>query len=553
MLMLLWLRTLLTRSNRQRSQGLVEWSLMAASLAFVGVVGFNAVATGEHDYLANLPTNPVAPSAPGSLMHPTAVTIGSGCPSTSKLGVTITCTATVTDMYGNPADLNPPWGTINWYLTAVGQPAGPPIYSCWLPHLTTGSTNTCTMTWMPTSSTNATGSYTLLAKYEAPESNHYPSQSSLGLLLTANLMWTTGCVNDLLGGSPPATSVEIGHPLRCTVTLADGSAGAGFVTVPKNTQIDWSSANYAGGTPNFTCATTSVVGGVLQTAGQPCNNAGTSYSCLTDSGGTCSVVYRHLYDSSGGGIGANPALTLAASTYGIGAASPPLYLSITRTPDQHPTGIVVLCDNADSPAGHLKVFQFNLGDKGDSSSHYPGATFGNAWFGGTTSAANPGGSPPGTYGGTKDLDVFGTPHGTNVACAVWVYDSVNGGANNPAVSSSPNPNLQESFPPSGVVTVSFSANGGPAVPITGAQCTLTPVAAATQPVQSGTQAPFFSFCPVNISIGGGSVGGPQEYIVVSYSGEATSNPAHSAPVTEVPCEDDFNVQIPGYRFNVDFF
>src|SRR5438067_5911235 len=102
-------------SGRQRSQGLVEYGVIAASVAFVGVAGFNALSGAQKAYLTDFPKNEPVPSAPGALLHLTSVDTPVCTPATpTKIATPIFCTASVHDMFSNPTDRNPPWGTIDW-------------------------------------------------------------------------------------------------------------------------------------------------------------------------------------------------------------------------------------------------------------------------------------------------------------------------------------------------------------------------------------------------------------------------------------------------------
>jgi hypothetical protein len=87
-----------------------------------------------------MPLTPPAPSAPGALLHPTSIDQPVCTPATpTKVGTPISCTTTVHDTFGNPADLNPPWGTITWTLD------GGVIGTCPLTHIPNGSANSCSL------------------------------------------------------------------------------------------------------------------------------------------------------------------------------------------------------------------------------------------------------------------------------------------------------------------------------------------------------------------------------------------------------------------------
>jgi hypothetical protein len=333
-------RALWASRQRVQGQGLVEWGMMAAILAIVGAIGFNALAVHEHDYLADLPTNSAAPSAPGSILHPTATVFAStpSCPVQARTGTTVMCTATVTDTYSNPADRNPPWGVVNWYFTTGGSATQ--VATCALPHITAGATNTCTMSWTP--ATPSAG--TLLAKYELPQSNHLVSQSPPGSLTLLPYLDITNACNAPLSQS--TSQVEMGHPVVCIATIKDH-----FSHTPVSTSITWTSSTSAPGAQLFNCFTSYPVPSaspsqaaasytMLQGCSPPTLG---SYSCTTDvTFGTCGVVFR-LDPTNSGDAQAMVAktLTIQAATDPLNAAPPTPPFTITRPLNGHPVGFSV--------------------------------------------------------------------------------------------------------------------------------------------------------------------------------------------------------------------
>jgi hypothetical protein len=200
-------------------------------------------------------------------------------------------------------------------------------------------------------------------------------------------------------------------------------------------------------------------------------------------------VYRRIYDSSGGGIGSQ-------STLHLSSAGSYFSLNVqTVAPAQpHSTGTVVTCRSQDPAPNHLVV-----------APKQPGTALGNAQF-----------------GGTKDMDIFGSPQSTTVSCTASVFDAVP--TNNPSALSAANPNLDDAFPPMGTVVFAWSNAG---VVNTVSSCNLVRVdASVSQPAQAPGQAPFFSSCTTSFSISG-TLGSPiQANITATYGGENGAVPGH---------------------------
>jgi hypothetical protein len=521
--------------RRQRGQGVVEFGLSVAAVAFVALVGFGALGQAQAAYWGGPMASSLNTQPPPAthFMHDVLVAPPncglSGNPALIPAGATLTCSGqTVTDL--DPTQPTPPGGTLSLYMDGVTLS---PAVSCSLTTHSTGQTWCPTLTWTPPSSLVDGSTHTLTMVY-APNDNHLGRAStSVTVQFIRNLHWATSCVNDLAGGVA-ATSVEVGHPLRCGATLTDWTTGSPQPVT--STQLNWSVFSYSGsGTPNFTCATTTTSGGVLMQGGSPCAAASNSYNCQTDASGHCEIVYRHLYDSAGGGIGGNPTLQVIATGFSPSPLTSTTFgLTVTGPPDLHPTGLVVLCSNADPQPLHLTVVPRLFND--------PDSVFGNAKWG----------DPVANTSTTNDADINGTPISTTMACNAYVYDTINNGSNNPAVTSGANPNKQEGFPPAGIVTVNWYQDG--VTPAPAGTCTLLPVASASKPVpaQSSTQAPFMSSCPLTFTINGLVSPLQQPFVSVNYTGEPTANPVHKKAASPVPSVDNSNNPLPGYRFNVDF-
>jgi hypothetical protein len=138
-------------------------------------------------------------------------------PSTTKVGIETTCTATVADTAaGGPLDRS---GTITWSSTGSGEFT--PANSCTL------SSNTCSVTYTPT----ATGTETIGAHYDGDST--FDQSSAPGVSLT-------------VGKRDSATSVECtpagvstGQATACTAMVTDTDSG--MSTMPGGI-VDFSSS-----------------------------------------------------------------------------------------------------------------------------------------------------------------------------------------------------------------------------------------------------------------------------------------------------------------------
>ena len=568
----------LVRSS-QKGQNLVEFGLSIAAVAFVALVGFGALGQAQAAYWGGPMASTLNTQPPASthFMHDVVVAapncgFSGSQPFLIPAGTALTCTSqTVQDQ--DASQPSPPRGSLQLQLIPIAPP-GPTIVLGACPLIANGPVGQSwcsTFAWTPPSYLASTGVVYALTFVYFPSDNHLSRASQqVQVKFTQNLHWgPTVCVNDLAGGAA-TTTVEIGHPLRCGTTLTDWTSGAQQIP-PQGTPITWSAVGYTAGTPNFTCVPNSVAPSVLSPPAPPpstpailmlapgtsCQPAATTYTCYTDTNGSCQVVFRHLYDINGGGTGSAPVLQMQSPAYVLGPTNPAPSasspsLTIAPHAEQHPTGIVVLCDNADINPGHLTVQPRVLGDSDTVFS----SSFPNIKFGGTTT------KPSGTWGGTSDLDIspahLATTDSTTMACIAFVYDAINAGANNPAVSGgAANPNKQEAFPPAGIVSFNWYSDGlNASVPSNGT-CALTPVTSGTYPLQSATQAPFISQCVAQFTISATkpASGNPQLFLNASYSGEPTT-PMHQAALSPSQLgqlgHDNNGNPLPGYRFNVDF-
>jgi hypothetical protein len=303
---------------RQRSQGLVEYGAIAATTAFVCLLGLNVLTTAQKAYFTDLPLAPVAPSAPGALLHPTVVAAPNCTPIRLMLGATLSCDAPmVRDNLQNVSDRKTPWGTITLYLDS---PSGLVLGSCTLPHSSGGDTNWCSgpVVSIPLVDVALIGDHTVVAQF-APESNHFINPPSAGTTITiVGLKFAKdGPVCENILRATLNNMVEIGRPIACNVQVVDLATG-GAPNPP--IEVTWiaPSLGPAGGAgvPYLTCAIVvddPVVWNqrlpstlYLTPPGNRCDPANTSTTgvrCTTDAvTGVCGVVFRRERNLMGSAV-----------------------------------------------------------------------------------------------------------------------------------------------------------------------------------------------------------------------------------------------------------
>ncbi|HLZ30581.1 MAG TPA: hypothetical protein VKV73_24965 [Chloroflexota bacterium] len=538
---------------------MVEYALITACLAIVGIAGFNALAEAQRGYLANFPVNQAPPTAPGALLHPTSIDppscLQNGLPLANPvlLGAPITCTTTVHDTYSNPYERDPPQGTIDWLLDGAQIPSSsPPCNVVALPAVPPypAADSRCTapaFTWTPGASPGPTpaalisGSHTLVAKFgrsclnppntcgdptnELLTSFHLTSSTApISLTFSANIGWTVACKNEITTETfPLPIHAELGQPVTCTATVNDNNTGTP-VPVPNGTAVQWSTVNGGAGPDAgvgiFTCSSPYDIRNDAVNCPQPqlVMSGTASFTCYTvGATGTCAVVYRRIYDSLLGGVGASPTLTLTTAL----AANPPLlqgsstYNSIVIIPPAapHQTMAFIVCQSPDP----------NMNMPLGAVDNYPTGGFVSPSLG----AAN--------FAATRDVDVNGTT-ATQVTCTITVVDAYSPSPNpnptetNPCTLPACNSNLDAAYPPMG--KVQFTWNGTPS--FTSPMCSLVPVQAPGPPTsQALGQVPFMSSCqmgPLTLTGRLASTNPPQQSVSMQpYTGEPVASPGHNGP------------------------
>jgi len=482
--------------KRQPSQGLIEYSLITATVALMGVAGLNALSLAQRQYFVGVESEldgPV-PGVPGALLHPTLI----DRPSCSVGGIqtvdvyvsdNVSCQTTVHDTFSNPFDLKRPLGELHWYLD------GSFLGYCALTDASPGASNTCGLPWVPAPAQIGTRDlvavYCPIAKAPnctrtvppawAPPSNHIESPPSAPLTLTIKgdvMFKSVVCVNEIVGSISP--SGEIGHPVNCTahVTRRNG------ITDVSGQQIEWRTDNTThNGVGMFTCGTDPNVVGyddpIIWAGNAPCNqpviapNGPATLSCISGSNGKCSVLYRALFDSSGRAIGTHALDLTAINQFVSTSATVTIVAPSTVVPTTyHGSFTTFRCQNPsanvtpdNTPPGAPTVF--------------------------APAAYNPGRNLPFTIHTTDGINVTG-PSGT-VECTATVFDT----DPTPALEDMADTNNADAYPPMGIVEFELEGIG-----VVGA-CSLRMVEFAALPTQQAKgQAPFISNCTTTPPLNG---------------------------------------------------
>jgi len=233
-----------SRSHRQRSQNVVEFGLGIAAVAFVAMVGFNALGTAQAVYwgatASQFAPQPPAGSTPlhSTTLMVNAPTLHCDPTTTYHTNELLTCVATVKDMSGT-SPTSPP-GQVTWTLDGTPLPI-----PCPLTPVASTVTSRCTLnyTWASPGTP-----HTLVATY-VPAGN-FQSNTPVTLTFTVHppYQFNFACMNPWTG---EAFNMGVGQPLWCNLTVTDQSTG---LAVPGVLVIVTSSASGLG-EPYFNCYT----------------------------------------------------------------------------------------------------------------------------------------------------------------------------------------------------------------------------------------------------------------------------------------------------------
>jgi Flp pilus assembly pilin Flp len=296
------------RPRTRRGQSMVEYGLIVAALAFIAWAGFQVMNDAQRAYFTGVvepALNQPTPVSGNPLLHHTSLSLsGFGCSAGANLEMRLTdqltCQVTVTDDYQQAGDRFTPLGTVYWLDSALithGQCDLSAVPNSVPPAAT------CPLTYTPQDAdADASPALTLSAVFGPPGpdkriTNHLPSAgptlpdgtlAPIQILVDPDLKLTPTCTNQVV--SQPEGWVEIGHPIRCTVTVTD----------PRNRfkddfsalRLSWQHTTSTAGLGCFTGAGAPYVLGICTTDPQ-CGLTSTAPQTAT-----CDLDYRHLYDPS---------------------------------------------------------------------------------------------------------------------------------------------------------------------------------------------------------------------------------------------------------------
>jgi hypothetical protein len=339
------------RSSRQLSQGVVEFGLSIAAVAFVALVGFSALGHAQAAYWgATAPQvlDQPAPAPGGTFLHHTTATLTCD---RSKLiyGDTVNCTIVIVDVA--PLNASLPFGTAGLSIDNRGTPVM--CSAALAPIAGSPPATSCVVSWQPGS--GDVGTRILKPVYVPGDTDHgtptaVPSYTLVVQpAVTVAIDPTAGCRVRWTGTAPP-WNVEIGHPVICTVSVQDSSSHAINGAV-----VDWHAtpivvAGTPIGAPTFTCFTNDSYAGL-----QNCQKPAPSYSCTTDATGTCSVIFRE-YPASDGDTLKIPGKPVTLSAVAFPTDNPAEHvataqLTIAAPGSDHGAGFSVDCATAVPPVG----------------------------------------------------------------------------------------------------------------------------------------------------------------------------------------------------------
>jgi hypothetical protein len=323
--------------RRQAAQNFVEFGLIVAAVAIVGMLGLQVLGGAEEGYFIPLASGlaPRAPVGSDDVVHPTTVQIAC-TPTTVIVGNQATCTFSVSDAWSVKRAW--PRGQVDLYVNDA--PTGT---SCSLVQDTStgdAALGKCAVTWSPAVAN--VPSAKLAAHYVANDGAHTAPTTDPFQMETvqqqvvirfAPSVQPTACWNPvaLVNGDPEA--VEIGHPMYCHLKVTDpqGSPVAGTPI-----QVSSGLGLSDGGTPFFSCWTN---GDQSVYSGCPVSQ---TFVRNTDTNGELAFVYRRYY----GALASTVTETFTASSTAY-PASPPASHAVRVAPlipgDDHHTDMVVHC------------------------------------------------------------------------------------------------------------------------------------------------------------------------------------------------------------------
>jgi hypothetical protein len=331
-------------SSRQLSQNLVEFGLSIAAVAFVAMVGFGALGRAQAAYwggpAVQTLVQPTPP--PGTFMHTTRINVFPTdfqcAPSSIILGQSVTCTIIVRDTSQAPTVPSWPQGT-----AAVTMDTGA-TSTCTLVQIPSTPTSTCHVSWTASSPSDV-GTRTATPLYAPNDNVHLASTSNPSVQFVVHAIdvvidQSTGCN---IPWTPPQAPwrVEIGHPAICTATALDHTSHQKVTDAPAD--LTWTN-NSSALMPLFTCFTHNNYAAL-----NGCQPPATTYTCTTDTSGTCSVVFREYPANDVDALslpGSTITLTAANLLGGPGVNSATAQVQILQPTSDHGSGFSVDCQSA---------------------------------------------------------------------------------------------------------------------------------------------------------------------------------------------------------------
>src|SRR5947209_7851393 len=187
---------------RQRAQSFVEFGLIMAAVAVVGMLGLQGVVAVQKVYFGDVAPSlaPSAAAVPGDVLH--TVDLAMICsPAAVNVGQTTTCTVQVTDLHTGPT---PPQGTVKPNISS-----GPPPSDCTTLVPATSASSTCQFTFTPTAS--QFGQLTFDLKYVPRSSSHLGTEKTFPITVIGLSTVSVTCKNDV--DPSLGSAVEVGHPI----------------------------------------------------------------------------------------------------------------------------------------------------------------------------------------------------------------------------------------------------------------------------------------------------------------------------------------------------
>jgi Flp pilus assembly pilin Flp len=163
-----WIEILAARiRHRHSAQDLVEYGLIVAVVAVIGVIGLSTFGAAQAGYFGGLQSN-LAPTVArtGNVRHRTTLTLQPCTPQPPTAGTTVYCDIVVQDtsaisprQVGGLTPPAPPTGNVTWILTDSSGPYGP--FACSPLISTLPDSSRCSLSFQPTMA----GTVVLLATY----------------------------------------------------------------------------------------------------------------------------------------------------------------------------------------------------------------------------------------------------------------------------------------------------------------------------------------------------------------------------------------------------